>query len=321
MGNWNDVHDEIVRETQRHQTALNSVIDTIRRKSIKALSDYTGRNVIAYYSGFMSKPKYEGIDIIDEDKNAFMNCIHGLDRAKGLDLLLHTPGGNIAATESLAHYLREMFGQNVRAVIPQIAMSAGTMLACACKTIVMGRQSNLGPIDPQINGIPADVVVSEFRRAFEEISEDPKKAHVWSPILNRYTPSFLTQCEYAIEWSKKFVTDCLKMNMFASKPEGSKISHAVVDKLSSAELNKTHSKHLHYQDCKNIGLKVELLEDDQSLQDKVLTVHHCFMFSTTNTPVIKIIENQDGRAVIRNVPQPTPAIFGLAGQPQVPTGG
>ncbi|MHB1126932.1 MAG: hypothetical protein ACYC2T_08230 [Bacillota bacterium] len=48
-----------------------------------------------------------------------------MDRSKGLDLILHTPGGEIAATESLVDYLRSMFGSDIRAIVPQIAMSCG----------------------------------------------------------------------------------------------------------------------------------------------------------------------------------------------------
>ncbi|RBA82659.1 S49 family peptidase, partial [Escherichia coli O111:NM] len=76
---------------------------------------HTGRNVIAYYSAFLSKPQIEGVDIVDDDKNGFMMAVHQLDRTKGLDLLLHTPGGNMAATESLIHYLKSMFGNDIRA--------------------------------------------------------------------------------------------------------------------------------------------------------------------------------------------------------------
>ena len=37
-------------------------------------------------------------------------------------------------------YLRAMWSTDIRAVIPQLAMSAGTMIACSCKEIVMGKQ-------------------------------------------------------------------------------------------------------------------------------------------------------------------------------------
>jgi membrane-bound ClpP family serine protease len=58
-----------------------------------------------------------------------------------------------------------MFGTNIRAIIPQMAMSAGTMIALSTREIIMGKHSNLGPIDPQIAGIPAHGVIEEFNRA------------------------------------------------------------------------------------------------------------------------------------------------------------
>ncbi len=63
-------------------------------------------------------------------------------------MILHTPGGDIAATESIVDYLYCMFDKDIRVIVPQISMSAGTMIALASKEIVMGKHSNLGPIDP-----------------------------------------------------------------------------------------------------------------------------------------------------------------------------
>ena len=82
----------------------------------------------------------------------FMTVINKLDRKLGLDLILHTPGGEINATEALVNYLRYAFDGDIRALIPHQAMSAGTMISLACKTIVMGAHSSLGPIDPQVGG-------------------------------------------------------------------------------------------------------------------------------------------------------------------------
>ena len=48
-----------------------------------------------------------------------------------------------------------------------------------------------------------------------------------------------------------------------------------------------------------MGLKVSLIEDDQNLQDVVLTVHHCFMHTLMNTPSFKIIENHKGSAFVK----------------------
>ena len=65
------------------------------------------------------------VGISDADKNGFMSVFHKLDRTKGLDLILHTPGGDMAATESIVDYLGSMFGKDIRAIIPQLAMSGG----------------------------------------------------------------------------------------------------------------------------------------------------------------------------------------------------
>ena len=171
MANWDEVNTEIIKAGSTH--------DVIRRNYIRELHELTQRNVILYYSGWLQKPGLPGTELNDADKSGFMNVIHKLDAKKGLDLVLHTPGGETAATESLVDYLRSIFGADIRAIIPQLAISAGTMIACSCKEIKMGKHSSLGPIDPQFQGIPAHGVVEEFERAHKEIKEDPTKAAVW----------------------------------------------------------------------------------------------------------------------------------------------
>src|SRR5213594_1807118 len=166
-----------------------SVFDVVRREWLAKLAEYTGRNIIIYYSGWLQKSGIQGLQVNDADKNGLMTVIHGLDRSKGLDLLLHTPGGETAATESIVDYLHAMFGTDIRAIVPQLALSAGTMIACACKEIVMGKQSSLGPVDPQFNGIPAHGIVEEFRRAYQEIRTDPAKIAVWQPVIAKYHPT------------------------------------------------------------------------------------------------------------------------------------
>jgi hypothetical protein len=309
VADWHQILEELQREQQEHSNLAASTMDRVRRKYLRSLFDLTGRNVIAYYSGWLTKPNVEGVDINDDDMNAFMACIHGMDRSRGLDLILHTPGGGIAATESLVQYLKKMFGDDIRAIVPQIAMSAGTMLSLSCRSIVMGKQSSLGPIDPQIHGIPADVVVTEFLRAYEEIKEDMAKAQVWGPILGRYTPSFLSQCEYAVEWSKHFVRDALVSNMLKGHEHATELADEIVASLSSAAVNKAHNKHIHIDQIRDLGISVEVLEDDQGLQDAVLSVHHAFVHTMSSTTALKIVENHEGKAAVRHIQQPVPVPF------------
>lgn len=292
MPNWNEVLIEI-NECNRIDS-----LDYIRRKYLKKLEEKTQRNVIAYYSGWLQKPNIGNSEINDDDKNGFMATIHGLDRSKGLDLLLHTPGGDLTATESLVFYLKKMFTNDIRAIIPQIAMSAGTMIACSCKEIIMGKQSNIGPIDPQFRGIPAYGVQEEFQRAIKEIKKDPESIPIWREIVSKYHPTFLGECDKAIELSKQIVIDWLISNMFNQEPDKKNISNKIVEYLHNHEDTKTHSRHIHIDEAKSIGLKIIDMENEKELQDLILTIHHSYMHTFSNSSAIKIIENQSGNAIV-----------------------
>lgn len=183
MPSWNEVLNEI------SLISSTSPLDVVRRKYLHELHQKTGRNVIAYYSAFIDRPRIEGTEINDSDINSFMAVVHKLDRSKGLDLILHTPGGELAAAEALATYLKKLFHNDIRAIVPQIAMSAGTMIACSCKSIMMGKQSSIGPIDPQFGGIPAQGVIEEFQRAIKEVKEDPSTIEIWRTIIEKYPPN------------------------------------------------------------------------------------------------------------------------------------
>lgn len=305
MPDWSDVLKEIQayqRENRANPEEARRAFDVVRRKYLELLYKHTKRNVIAYYSGFLSKPEITQLDINDEDKNGFMMAVHNLTRSEGLDLILHTPGGNIAATQSIVNYLYKMFGNDIRAIVPQIAMSAGTMIACSCRKILMGTHSNLGPIDPQLRDIPAYGVTREFRRAFREVKDDPSKTALWQTIIGQYRPTFLGQCENAIRWSNAFVREQLASIMFEGQPDAKDKARKIVRKLVSYGRSTTHERHIHYEECHAMGLDVEKIEADDTLQDLLLTVHHCYMHSLTNTTAFKIIENHRGTAFVKQIP-------------------
>jgi len=292
--------NEIQNEIQAH-ASLGSSLDIVRRKYLKKLSEITGRNTILYYSGWLQKPiKQLGslLSINDNDKNGFMTAIHGLDTEKGLDLILHTPGGDIGATESLIDYLRTKFGKNIRAIVPQLSMSGGTLMACACKQILMGRQSSLGPIDPQINGIPASGIIEEFKRAYEEISKDKNKIPVWQPIIARYSPALIGECEKAVQWSLDLARTNLEFGMFDGDEKAEEKIDGILALLGSHDLTKSHGRHIATDVCREIGLKILQIEEDPALQDAILSIHHASSLTITNTSAIKIIENQNGQSFI-----------------------
>jgi hypothetical protein len=296
MPTWNEILKEI--------SAQPNAFDHVRRHYLSELAECTGRNLIVYYSGWLQKGNIaqQGyrFDIVDGDKMGFMSTIKGLNRSKGLDLFLHTPGGSIGATESIVHYLKSIFGNDIRAIVPQIAMSAGTMIACSCKEIVMGKHSNLGPIDPQIGGLPTHGIIEEFNRAKKEIAQNPQTIPVWQTILSRYSPTIIGECEKAISWSESVVSDWLKNNMFEEDEDRDAKVENIINELASHALTLSHDRHLPIDILKDrLGLKIYSLEDDPELQDKVLSVHHTCIITLTQTAAYKLIENQEGKAFIQ----------------------
>jgi len=296
MSNWS----ELLRELGQ----LGSGYDILRRKYTKDLADYTDRNVICYYSGWLQKPELGNLSAVnDNDKNGLMTAINGLDPNKGLDLILHTPGGDTAATESIVDYLWGKFGKNIRCFVPQMAMSAGTMIACSTKEIWMGKHSSLGPIDPQFGSIPAHGVLEEFERAHSEILNDPRTVPVWQPILAKYPPAFIGECKKAIDWSNSLVEQWLKRNMLRGRRNQAQTISKILRELGDHSVNFAHNRHLSFDKCKEIGLRVVALESDQILQDKLLSLHHIYYHTLSSTNAFKIIQNHDNAAFILQAQQ------------------
>lgn len=298
MPSWGQILDEL-------DNAENP-LDSMRRKYIQTMHEYTGRNIIAYYSAFIQKPGIDGTGIDDNDKNAFMQAVCGLDRSKGLDLILHTPGGAIAATESIVYYLKKLFGNDIRVFVPQMAMSAGTMIALSAKEIVMGKQSNLGPIDPQYGGISCAGVIEEFEQAVQDVTDNPQSAQVWGPIISQYHPTFIGDCKKAIDWGDSIVKQWLTDNMFSKYSDSEQRADDVLSILSSHNKTFSHSRHIHIDELKALGLEIVELEgldnraigDCKDLQDCVLTLHHSYMQTLSSSEAIKIVENHNGEAMI-----------------------
>lgn len=288
MAGW----DDILREMQNTKMP----IDFIRQKYVRKLSELTGRNVIAYYSAWLSC-HIGNLDINDLDMTGFMNSIKGMDCNKGLDLILHTPGGSPVAAEAIVKYLRSKFGNDIRAIVPQLAMSAGTMMACASKEIVMGKHSSLGPIDPQFNGAPAYNIKEEFEQAQKDLSEHPENIHYWKIKLSQYPPAFMKTAMDAIELSGILVKEWLETCMFNGQENRAKVE-LIVSTLNEHDSSKLHGRHFDIEFCKEIGLKILEMEEQSELQDAILSVHHSFIASFSSGPMSKIIESSNNKTWI-----------------------
>jgi ClpP class serine protease len=93
-----------------------------------------------------------------EDAQTVITAIKDTPDDTPIDLIIHTPGGIVLAAMQIARAV-EAHPAKVTAYVPVYAMSGGTLIALAADEIVMGEFSVLGPIDPQILGLPAASIV------------------------------------------------------------------------------------------------------------------------------------------------------------------
>lgn len=291
MPSWSEIFNQFSKNKKADQIPF---LVKEKQKYLDEISRCTGRNVISYYSGWLQKPTASDVSINDKDINAFMEAVYKLDKSKGVDLILHTPGGEIAATEKIINYLHSIFQGNVRAIVPQMAMSAGSLIAVSCKEIMMGKQSCLGPFDPQIGGIACQSVLKEFEKAKEDIKNNPHALGLWQVIFSKYNPTFLVTCEQAIELSDDLADDILSKTI-SEKGKRKKI----LDAFNNNDTTKVHSRHISKEKCKEVGLTIIDMEDDQHLQDMILSLHHCYMIYLEQTVVTKIVENNIGGCTMR----------------------
>ena len=294
MPSWSEI---LNKANNNGKSPINlEILEKEKSKYLKKLADYRNRNVITYYSGWLYRPTAEDTSINDKDINAFMEVIYKLDKRKGLDLILH-PGGEIAATEQIVNYLHSCF-DDITVIVPQMAMSAGSLISVSCKEIIMGKQSCLGPFDPHLNGVACQSVLKEFENAKEDIRNNSESLGLWQVIVNKYNPTFLYSCSQAVALTNELSDKFLKKVGF----DQSKIN-AIKTAFNDNTESKVHSRHLSKVKLQKLGLNVKSLEDDQNLQDLVLSLHHCYTILLESAPINKYVENNIGGRYLRILPQ------------------
>lgn len=100
---------------------------------------------------FLGIPIARYIDI--EDSEAVLRAIRLTPPEMPIDIVMHTPGGLVLASEQIACALKRHPGK-VTVLIPHYAMSGGTLVAMSADEIVMDPNAVLGPVDPQLGGQP-----------------------------------------------------------------------------------------------------------------------------------------------------------------------
>lgn len=310
MPTWSEILQQIL---QLQQQGVPNAFDAVRRHYLAELNTYTDRDTILYSTAWtQNQGGSTFLSINNSDVHGFMEAVHGLDGPE-LDLILHSPGGSAEATEQIVAYLRSKFSE-VRIFVPQSAMSAATMMCCAADDVVMGLHSSLGPIDPQLGiqtpvgnrSTAAHAILDQFEMAKEEIGSN-QDLLPWLPILRQYAPGLLAESDEAIDLSLELAEEWAKEFMHDGDPDADEKAQKMAEYLADRHRFKSHSRRISREQAAKNGFNVTALEADQNLQDLVLSVFHSTIHTHDATPVVKIIENHNGRAFMKSSQsQPAP---------------
>lgn len=208
-----------------------------RAAKIAAIQESRGSRVIAVIHRqetmrILGFPLARYIDMDDAEK--VLNAIRTTPVEQPIDVILHTPGGLAIAALQIARALRAHPGR-VTVFIPHFAMSGGTLVALGADELVMTQHAMLGPIDPQINGMPAASII-------KVASEKPLSD------VDDQTLILADLGQKAIDQLKRQATDLLRAPM---PPEA---AMALAEKLTSGRW--THDYPITVGEARELGLPV-----------------------------------------------------------------
>jgi len=233
-------------------------------------------------------PNFIDLDDID----GFTDLVSSIDDGKEIDILLHSPGGRPDATERIVGILRNKFDR-VHFLIPHSAYSAATMLALSGNSITLHPSATLGPIDPQINGIPARSIKRGFERVKEIMkNEGPEALPAYIPLIEKYSLDLLELCDDSEKLSKELVTNWLTQYMFAGSSDAGSVIEEIVTFFSNYDEHLLHARPLLYPKLLKFNLAIEVATGELR---NLLWESHILINSFFNaTPFVKLYENLSG---------------------------
>lgn len=208
----------------------------------------------------------QGTSISKLDIPPFVDLLHDVEEGDDLDLMLETPGGDIDQAERIVLLCRKTIGKEAvfRAVVPDSAKSAGTLIAVAADRIIMGYPSELGPIDPQIEivtasgewmGRPAQSFLDGLQEIIDKTGGGDLSA-AYFPLLDKLDPALIDFCSKAIRRSEQFAKQFLQQYMLKDHPQK---AAAVARKLINVKSFLTHGAVIDAERAQKMGLTVDLL--------------------------------------------------------------
>jgi hypothetical protein len=235
----------------------------LRQILIGDIEAITGRPLAVYFSQLDQEINHTDPDDLSE-------ILLGIKHTE-VDLLIQTPGGNIDATEKIISILNYRF-KHYRVIVPSWAKSAGTVIALSSNEIVLGVNSELGPIDPQMR-TPQGYIPCEI------LANDPQQ------------PFHIKQmCTLTIERNRKMAKDLLKKGMMNGKSDAD--IDDLVSKISTANSYKSHGAVINHDEANALGLAVRFLDYKDELWNRLWLLYCMYDYDSKAKNLGKIFEGR-----------------------------
>jgi ClpP class serine protease len=213
------------------------MLEASRQKMLERIEKQRGSRVIVLVHrqetmSFFGLPLISFINV--EDSEQIIRAIHLTDPEVPIDLVIHTPGGLALAALQIARAVNKHKGK-VTVFIPHYAMSGGTVIALAADEIAMCEHAVLGPVDPQVGGMPAASILKVLER--KPIAEIDDKTLILAD-----------QAEKALAQIEESVFELLADDMPAEK------ARDIARTLSSGTW--THDHPITFEKAQGLGLPV-----------------------------------------------------------------
>jgi len=231
----------------------------MRQALIKRIEKECGRHLVCYVSDI-------SVEINRDDTLGFADLLHNVPPGRHLDLLLHTPGGDIDAAEKLISMVHAAVDPgNLSIIVPDFAKSAGTVMALGANKIIMSDTSELGPIDPQIrlndgrgNLIQHSVLhyLDAYKTHSESLQQNPNDVAA-QIMFGKLDPATVKLFEAARDRARTIAEKQLNQWMLQKKPG---LYTKIVAELMNVKRWPTHGQMIGWQDARELELEVEYLD-------------------------------------------------------------
>jgi hypothetical protein len=258
------------------------------RDAVVRMAAHTGRPVIVY-EGSMTVPSISAwVNVGDVDH--LMDVCRGVS-GRSIDVILNSGGGYPDGADQVVCYLRQKF-DDVRVIVPRMAMSAATMIACCADRLVLGAHSFLGPVDMQFASPGRGATAAaELLQQFAMMRSDfgPKVKDFWDGPGTIFLPDLHARCVNGLALGRAVAERALKDGMFRTERDAGK-AERVASLLADHEEHRAHGRPLSRAYLRQIGMVVDDLETDNDLQELALTIHHaCRLIMESNPSIAKIV--------------------------------